>query len=86
MSPPSAVDVDAPNGNGVTSLKPLTIGGVPACRAKTQLPKGIAAFSHSDMFKSAVWIPMFTFILALLQPVNDCGIEDLVANAPFCFQ
>ncbi|KAK2757063.1 Aromatic/aminoadipate aminotransferase 1 [Arachnomyces sp. PD_36] len=53
MSPPSAIDVNAPNGNGVAAPRPLTIADVPARRAKTQVPKGIAAFTHSDMFKSA---------------------------------
>ncbi|PGH17907.1 hypothetical protein AJ79_00806 [Helicocarpus griseus UAMH5409] len=55
MSPPAAVE---PQDQGVSNgapatLEPLTVGSVPARRAKTKVPTGVAAASSSDMFKSA---------------------------------
>ncbi|KAI1921415.1 Aromatic/aminoadipate aminotransferase 1 [Ophidiomyces ophidiicola] len=40
--------------NGTAVPQPLTVSGVPARRAKTTLPAGVAAYADSDMFKSSV--------------------------------
>ncbi|KLJ11718.1 aromatic amino acid aminotransferase I [Blastomyces silverae] len=51
MSPPAATDSHALK-NGTPAAQ-LTVEGVPALRAKGEMPTGVAAFSSSDMFKSA---------------------------------
>jgi hypothetical protein len=54
MSPPAALEVPSEL-NGVHTRR-LTVDDVPALRAKTQVPLGVAAVSSSDMFKSPVRI------------------------------
>ncbi|EEH34697.1 aromatic amino acid aminotransferase [Paracoccidioides lutzii Pb01] len=51
MSPPGAVDPQIIN--NADPPEPLTVADVPARRAKTKVPTGVAANSESDMFKSA---------------------------------
>lgn len=69
MSPSEAID--AMKANGVSD-GPLTVSGVPALRSKTQVPKGVAAASDSDMFKSLVRLPLYSpCCLSRLAPTHD---------------
>ncbi|EER29497.1 Aromatic/aminoadipate aminotransferase 1 [Coccidioides posadasii str. Silveira] len=54
MSPHAAQDAAAQGAVDITKEmpEPLTVANVPARRAKTTMPTGVAASCHSDMFKS----------------------------------
>ena len=59
MAPPAAIDVrDADDTHAATVIEPLAINGVPARRATgPPMARGVAPFTHSDMFKGPVSRP-----------------------------